>query len=181
MRVLVAFETGHGTTQETAEAVAEVMRERGADVDFMRCRKVESLDGYDAVVVAAPIWFMTYLRPARTFLTRHEEELAQMPVAMCFASLSGSIDKYQKDVDERIRPKVLSIAPSVEPVDCASLPGVISYPKYNAIMRQWIRALIAVSGGPTSGVTDYRDWDAIREWAARMYDEFARRLGETTG
>ncbi len=173
MLVLVAYETAHGSTRETAETIADVLRELGAEVDVIRCRKVESVEGYDAVVVGAPIWFGGFLRPARTFLTTHAEALSEMPVAMFCASFSGAMEKYEKDVTEKYIPKVLKTAPSVEPVDFVSFAGVLNYPKYNVFMRQFVRALCGAGGGPTSGVTDFRDWDAIRAWATKVHGMLA--------
>ena len=81
MKILVAYETGHGTTAEIAEAIGEVMREAAAEVDVVRCRKVEDVSGYDAFVVGSPIWGFKWLKPATVFLKKNGELLCQRPTS----------------------------------------------------------------------------------------------------
>ena len=54
--VLVAYATRYGSTQEAAEAVAATLRERGLEAEVRPAREVRSLDGYNAVVLGAPLY-----------------------------------------------------------------------------------------------------------------------------
>ncbi|MGD9496790.1 MAG: flavodoxin domain-containing protein [Armatimonadota bacterium] len=175
MRILVAYETAHGSTAETAEAVAEVLRERGAHVDVMRCRTVRSVEGYDAFVVGAPIWAGNWLKPARAFVRRHEATLAAHPTAWFFASGAGGTQEREK-VEQEVTPRLREYAPMVTPVAVGSFAGVIDYAKYNFILRAMMRALAKKEGNPTEGRHDMRDWERIKAWAAEVHEQFAARL-----
>ncbi|HEX9356543.1 MAG TPA: flavodoxin domain-containing protein [Streptosporangiaceae bacterium] len=56
LNVLVAYATKHGSTRQVAEAVTEVMQERGAQVTLRPARAVrESAARFDLVVLGAPL------------------------------------------------------------------------------------------------------------------------------
>nr|BFD86959.1 hypothetical protein StreXyl84_63600 [Streptomyces sp. Xyl84] len=50
-RVLVAYGPVNGSTEKTAEAVAEVLRTTGITAEVLPARSVTDLDRYEAVVV----------------------------------------------------------------------------------------------------------------------------------
>lgn len=56
IRVLVAYATKYGSTQEVAEAIAATLREGGVGVDIQPMRGVRALEKYGAVVLGAPIY-----------------------------------------------------------------------------------------------------------------------------
>lgn len=180
MRVLVAYETAHGSTAEIAEAIAEAFRERGADCDLARCRKVRELSGYDAVILGSPVWAGKWLKPAQKFLRANEERLAAMPLACFCTSLAAASESEQErgEIVNKCIPAILAQAPAVKPLDFASFAGVLNYPRYNLVIRAVMRSLMKREGRPTEGVHDFRDWEAVRDWAGRMYDEFTRQLGQ---
>ena len=54
-RILVAYGTRYGSTREVAETVAATLGVQGIDTDVKQARDVRSLNGYDAVVLEAPL------------------------------------------------------------------------------------------------------------------------------
>jgi menaquinone-dependent protoporphyrinogen oxidase len=80
--ILVAFATKYGSTQEVAEAVAGALREGGSKVDAQPARQVQSLEGYRAVVLSAPLYMFHWHKDALGFLSRHREALKKRPVAI---------------------------------------------------------------------------------------------------
>jgi menaquinone-dependent protoporphyrinogen oxidase len=181
MRVLVAYETAHGSTAETAERIAQVLRDRGAEVDVMRCRKVGSLEGYDAFVVGSPIWAGKWLKPARRFVVRHEGTLSSRPTAYFCASGAASREEGRADVERQIFPKLRNYAEGVEPVAIGNFAGVINFPAYGLLLRLVMRAISKSQGAATSGYHDMRDWEQIEAWASEVYDLLAERLGGAGG
>ena len=55
-RVLVAYASAYGSTQEVAETVAATLREHGQTVDLQPVRNVQTLEGYGAVVLGALVF-----------------------------------------------------------------------------------------------------------------------------
>ena len=80
--VLVGYATRYGSTKETAEVVAQVLRERGSTVDLQPLRSVKTLQGYQAVVLGAPLFMFHWHKDALRFLSRFRKVLSDLPVAV---------------------------------------------------------------------------------------------------
>lgn len=75
MKVLVAFASRHGATQEIAERIGERLAASGIDVAVVPVGDVEAVDGFDAVVIGSAVYVGRWLEPARTFVESHAEAL----------------------------------------------------------------------------------------------------------
>ena len=64
--ILMAYATRYGSTQEVADRIAATLRESGLTVDVQPVKQVQTLDGYRAVVVGAPLYMSDWLKEART-------------------------------------------------------------------------------------------------------------------
>lgn len=80
MDVLVTHASRSGATDAIARRVADRLRTRGLQVQLVPVGEVEDVEAYDAVVVGGGTSGRHWLRPARRFVQRHEEELARRPV-----------------------------------------------------------------------------------------------------
>ena len=165
-KVLVAYATHYGSTQEVAEAVAARLGERGFDVEVRPAKEADPSDGYAAVVVGMALYFFRIHRDARKFLSRHRKPLSGMPVAV-FA-MGPVEDKPEQFTDARARlDKTLAKYEWLSPVDVALFGGKLDpqglrFPHNNPAMKNV----------PAS---DLRDWAAIEAWA----DGVATRLDDT--
>ena len=81
-KVLVAFATRYGSTQEVAEAVVATPRECGLAVDLQLLREERTLAGHSAVVLGAPLFMFRWHKDALGFLSRHRQALMERPVAV---------------------------------------------------------------------------------------------------
>jgi menaquinone-dependent protoporphyrinogen oxidase len=79
MRVLVAYDTRHGSTRDAAERVAEAVRGGGLDAELLDLRSEGAaaipLEGYGAVALGAPFYMGRWSSRARAFAARREREL----------------------------------------------------------------------------------------------------------
>jgi menaquinone-dependent protoporphyrinogen oxidase len=159
--ILIAYATRYGSTQEVADAVGAILRERGLVVEVRRAREVRSLDGFSAVVLGSPLYIGSLLREARRFLKRHRTALSQMPVAL-FAlgpvwagkELEGS--RTQLDA-------ALAKLPWLTPAATEVFVG-----KYDPAKLCFPDSLLAaLPASPLHGqpAHDGRDWPAIHAWA----------------
>ncbi len=93
-KILMAYASKYGSTQEVAEAVAATLGESGFGVDLQPMRKVRTLEEYGAVVLGAPLYFGHWHKDAINFLLRNEAALSQRPVAI-FALGPNSNDEKE--------------------------------------------------------------------------------------
>jgi menaquinone-dependent protoporphyrinogen oxidase len=97
-RVLVAYGSKLGGTAGLAETVGDGLRRRGLTAEVRPAATVDSLEGYDAVIVGGALYAGRWHRDARRFVKRHARELRARPVWM-FSSGPLGDDGQKPDVD----------------------------------------------------------------------------------
>ena len=93
--ILVAYATRAGSTQEVAETVTATLRETGLAVDIRPLRTVDSLEGYKAVVIGAPLYMFRWHKDALGFLKRHQGALSGRPLRQ--SSLSAPTTTWRRN------------------------------------------------------------------------------------
>ena len=161
IKVLLAYASKYGSTQEVAEAVAARLRESGLAVDLQPMRKVRTLAEYSAVVLGAPLYFGLWHKDALNFLSRNEDALAQRPIAI-FALGPNSNDEKEMQGSRAQLDKELAKFPWLTPVVIDLFAG-----KYPAKLRFPESLIASLPASPLHGMpaSDVRDWTAIRAWA----------------
>jgi menaquinone-dependent protoporphyrinogen oxidase len=144
-RVLVTFGSKHGATAEIADVVAETLCSCGLDVDCVEAGDVESLDGYDAVILGSAVYMRRWRREARRFVHHFAADLAQRPF---WVFSSGPVGDPAQDNPAWLEPG-----------------GTI-----REIERLGVREHVVFGGRSTSSgipaqFRDRRDWREIRGWA----------------
>lgn len=161
IRILVTAASKYGATSEIASALADMLSERGHEIDLVPIEAVTGVDAYDAVVAGSAVYAGRWLKPAREFVERGATSLAERPVWL-FAS--GPVGDPPK--------------PNEDPVDASSLvertgardhhvfAGKLDRSRLNFGERAIAMALRAPEG-------DFRDWDDVRTWASDIADALA--------
>ncbi len=161
-KILVAFASKYGSTQEVAEVVAETLRRRGLTVEVRLMRQVSSLEEYGGVVLGAPIYFGALYKEAVNFLTQHQQALTAHPVAF-FALGPTRPDPEEIKASRGMLDQQLAKFPWLTPVAIELFGG-----KYDpAKLRISDKLIAALPASPLHGApaSDARDWNAIRAWA----------------
>lgn len=154
MRVLVAYGTKHGGTGGLARAVAEGLVEAGHAVDVLPAAKVDSLEGWDAVVVGGALYAWFWHRDARRFVRRHVDELQLRPV--WFFS-SGPLDDSARKQE---------LPPTGPVARLARLAGARSHKTFGGRLAPEVKSAVKVRG-------DFRDLEATRAWGKGVGAELA--------
>jgi menaquinone-dependent protoporphyrinogen IX oxidase len=194
MRVLVAYESNAGSTEEVARSVARTIATEDIDVDLKRISELEGVDEYDAAVIGAPM-IVGWHRKAVRFIRLHQDRLSRIPVAYLMTALSltdgGGGDKFggiriTRDPALLKEPKlpgrlsfkerhsslagylkpVLKRTRKVKPVAVGMFAGKLDYRKLKFLQMAFVMLLFAEKP------RDYRDWDQIRGWAAEVRSAF---------
>ncbi|HEY3397293.1 MAG TPA: flavodoxin domain-containing protein [Armatimonadota bacterium] len=172
MRILVAYVSGFGATEEVAKEIASILAHHHV-VDLRPLNNVRSLDAYEAVVVGSSLRADKWLGGMFKFLSRFRTELAARPLAIFTIALTArTLDGSRRVVNESL-PKLMARFPELHPVATEAFGGVLNFDKYNPVIRTIMRRVAQQEGLPTSGLSDFRDWEAIRHWAAQLGEELA--------
>jgi menaquinone-dependent protoporphyrinogen oxidase len=188
-KALVTYTTNSGSTEDIARRVADELGKNGAQVDLIRLEQATVLDGYDLVIVGAPM-ILGWHRSARKFIRQHQSELSNTPVAYFAAAMSltktdqpqiGGVPVYldsglAKSPKNPARlslhenyatPKnyfqpLLKEAPKIKPVGMAFFGGKLEL--FRLPLLQMLFVMLAVRAQPG----DLRNWPAVSEWAANL-------------
>lgn len=158
--ILVGYATRNGSTQEVAQTIAATLREDGLAVVCQPMKEVQTLEGYAAVVLGAPLYMYRWHKDALRFLSRHRQALIQRPVAVFGLGPFHDEAKEWQEVRAELDKELLKF-PWLAPVAIEIFggkfdPAKLSFP---------LNLIPALKRMPAS---DIRDWTAIRAWASAL-------------
>jgi menaquinone-dependent protoporphyrinogen oxidase len=156
MRVLIATASKHGATSEIGDTIAEVLGNQGFDVTTKTPEEVGSVDTFDAVILGSAVYAGRWMRPARELVDRLAPDLAQGPVWLFSSGPLGTPPE-----------------PGWDPVDVAEIKDVTAARSHRLFMGKldWSTldfAEKAIAAALQSPSGDFRDWDAVTEWAREI-------------
>ncbi|NLD57904.1 MAG: flavodoxin [Methanomicrobiales archaeon] len=158
-RILVAYASKKGSTAGIAKTVGRELQSAGHVAIVAEMRSVLSLEGYDGVVLGAPVYTGSVMADLTGFVARHREALSRLPVAAFTAGIApvypktGEITTFTDQLVTVLQPKV--------PVSVTMFAGALDRQKLSFIERG-LTALLKVPTG------DFRDWDAIAAWSREL-------------
>ena len=158
MKVLVCAASKYGATSEIAQAVADVLAERGCTVTVLPADKVTTVEEFDAAVLGSAVYVGRWLKPARELAERFATELAARPV---WLFSSGPVGEPAKPADNPV--DVTKILEATGARDHQIFTGKVVRKDLSFPDRAVISALRVQEG-------DFRDWEEIRTWAAGIAD-----------
>ena len=154
-KILLAYASRYGSTQEVAETITATLREAGFEVDIQPMDEVNALDQYDAVVVGAAIYNARWHPDAHKFLSQHQETLTQLPVAIFALGPLSTSDAAMQRSRHQLE-KELEKYPWLKPVAVVMFVGKMDPTKLGFFERIM------------STASDHMDWEAIRTWANEL-------------
>ena len=152
-RVLVAYASRHGSTEEVAVSVAQQLHAAGHRVGLLAVNRVETLAAYDAVVLGGALYTGRWHRDAHRFVRRFRRQLAAKPFAT-FAIGPRTCEPS-------------AIAASREQLD-AELARLHVLPDHVAVFGGAIDPRKLRFPFNRMAACDARDWNAINAWASRV-------------
>jgi menaquinone-dependent protoporphyrinogen oxidase len=159
-KILVAYATRAGSTAEVADAIGKKLAAGGAMVDVKPIKKVQSIDGYQGVVLGSAIRRGAVLPEVTDFVKSHKDELGKIPVAYFIVCMI-----LREDTEES-RKKAASYLDSLRAeanaVDTGMFAGKLDYSKLNFVDAFVVEHIIGTPEG------DLRDWKQINTWAINL-------------
>jgi menaquinone-dependent protoporphyrinogen oxidase len=158
-RVLVAFATKLGSTAEIAQEIGRVLRDSGLAVDVAAAGSVHDLEPYDAVVLGSALYAAHWQREANQFVAHQLTALQARPV---WLFSSGPLDRSADWGRLPVAPAVALTTDHIGARDHRTFGG-----------RLLADAPVDPQVLQTHPIGDFRDWEAIRAWAAMIGTEMA--------
>jgi len=158
MKVLVCAASKYGATSEIAQAVADVLAERGCEVTVLPPEKVGTVEEFDAVVLGGAVYMGQWMKPARELAERSADALAARPV---WLFSSGPVGEPAKPADNPV--DVTKILQASKARDHQIFTGKLAKKHLSFPDRAMASAIRAQEG-------DFRNWAEIRAWATGIAD-----------
>lgn len=158
-KVLVTYASKHHATAEIAEVISKILRRfDGLLVDVKDAETVENVASYDVVVLGSAVYAGHWQAAAVDFLKQNGEALAERFVWVFSSGPTGEGDPKTLmkgwEFPEGLRPLIEHIKPQ----DVTVFHGKLDPDSLNVFERFVVKGVKAPLG-------DYRDWEAIRDWA----------------
>ena len=162
MKVLVTAASRHGSTAEIASIIAGILQSSEIDAEAVPPDAVESVVGYDAVILGSAVYAGQWLESARAFVARHADDLATRPVFLFSSGPLGYPSRRPVEPADAI-----AVETTIGAMDLQVFPGRLIGRDLSLPER-----LITTKTHLPYG--DFRAWDDILDWTR----EIARYLSE---
>ncbi len=161
-KILIAYESMFGSTSEVAQAMADVLCQKGVSVDVRQMKTVTSPEGYDGAILGSAVRSASWLPGAVDFAQKHQDTLSRIPVAYfltCLALYHETPEAGQTALS--YFDPVLMAAPKIKPRSVQAFAGKLDYAPMNFIMQQIMKSKMKKKGVPEG---DHRDFEKISAW-----------------
>lgn len=159
MRVLIAYDTRYGTTEQIAHWLAEGL---ATDCDIKNVADITNLN-YDLIVVGSPIYTDEPLPSVVQFLHDHRAILSSKKVALFLVYdklVASKLDTYEEMIRGQAPPNIL---------DLAIFGGYLDVEKLNEHDRRTIEDFFG-RYGQRYNILDSRDKKEVLRFAQRLRD-----------
>ncbi len=178
MRILVAYESRYGSTEEIAHRIAETLRAHRLQVETRRAGDVSVAGDYDAFVIGSAVYYGSWLKDASRFVRDNAALLAARPVWLFSSGPIGDspVDAKGKDLREGAAPKAAALANAIRARDHRVFFGKLEKKKLHFLDR-----LVASFPAFPGKEGDFRDWNEIEAWALAIAAALAPRPDRPAG
>jgi menaquinone-dependent protoporphyrinogen oxidase len=154
MNILIAVAGRHGSTRMIADAIAQELTLSGKTVTVQDVAKVTDLGPYDASIVGSALYLGDWLPDARRFVQRNGNTLSAMPVWLFSSGPLGEGNPQPKDDPGHLADLMRACGAR----EHRTFIGKLDRNDLGFGERLAVKMVKAPEG-------DFRDWEAIREWA----------------
>lgn len=169
MKILVAYATAHGSTAEVALFMQRLLRVYEVEVDCQTVDSVQSLEGYDAVIVGSAVQEGMWLREAGLFLERFAELLKTTPLyffVTCVRVMEqGGMEHVLKYYIHQRTLEGMNLR------DTTAFSGKLDMTAVDWQERWTLSLRYDGKEMPGNLSGDFRDWQAITTWINKISRE----------
>lgn len=169
MKVLVAYATAHGSTAEIATRIAETLNTRGISASAAAAETIQSVQGYDAFVLGSPIHSGMWLTELAQFISNFQEDLTEKPTYMFITC----IRLLEADGEQHVQENYINrqVTDKIGVSDVKAFAGRLAMEAVGWDERWALAARYDGAKVPGSYNSDFRDWNAIRDWALEIAED----------
>lgn len=157
MKILIAFASRHGSTQEIAQEIAQELRVAGHSVRVRPTDEVTDIEQYDAAIIGSAVYMGTWLPESRRFVDEHRAQLAHIPIWLFSSGPLGADDPQPTGDPAHLD----TLMQATQARGHRVFVGKLDRRDLGPAERLLARVVKAPEG-------DFRDWDTVRDWAREI-------------
>ncbi len=173
-KVLVAYDTIHGSTAEVAEYIGYGLCDQGFKVDVQLAYNAVNISTYDAVILGSPVYQFSWMEGIKSFIRKNKSALSLMPTAYFMLGVSMATDtpENRESAKELFIDPVLDEFPEVVLLTLGFFGGAYNFSENEYNTLEWIvLKIIGFILGGTQEEGDWRNWDTIDTWTEEIVSE----------
>jgi menaquinone-dependent protoporphyrinogen oxidase len=179
LKALIAYGTRYGATAGTSAEIGRILREKGFDVKIANVKeeKIKDISEYDLIVVASGMRMGKWVSEAEDFLKKFQKEFKQKKLAL-FVSTMKTVAEREGKTEEVTESRKVALEDKVakydlKPIALGFFGGILDYNKMGFLFKRtmgFLKPQLEKDGFKETepNVYDLRDWDEIRNWAAKL-------------
>ena len=168
-KIAIVYATRDGHSERIAQRIAARLGDSGAtSVGSLLWSPPPAFDAGTVVIVAVlAVRYGRVLPEGAKFLTAFAGQERAPPLALAIVNLvARNAQRRTPETNPYLRNTLARHG--LKPALATAFAGRLNYPKYRFFDKQIIRLIMAMTGGPTDGVSDieYTDWAQVDGFAA---------------
>ena len=156
-KVLVTYASKAGSTGEVAGVISEVLKSKGLSVDTRLINHGGDLSAYQGVIVGGCVRMGKWLPDAVDFVKKNQSVLKNLPVSYFLTCATMREDTPENRA--KVSAALDEASAIVTPLQTGLFGGKMDFNKLSFLDRTIAKMVGSVEG-------DFRDWNAIKNWAA---------------
>ncbi|GCE09017.1 flavodoxin domain-containing protein [Dictyobacter aurantiacus] len=165
MAILVLYASKHGSTRGIAECLAEQLKQEGKETELHTVDEVLNPERYEAFVIGSAIYYGSWLIEATKWVHRHRDILSRHPI---WLFSSGPLGTAIEDAEQQPK-EIAEFQQTLDIQDTRIFFGTLDHSKLSFAERMMSKGVGASEG-------DFRDWQAIKDWATKIARDLDTRL-----
>lgn len=174
-KILVCYGSRYGSTAEISKFIANILRDRGAEVELIDLKRdrVKDIRNYDLVVIGSSIQMGKWTKDALKFIKRHKEILAQKKVAIFVSCMTAAQPDKCNTARREYLENIDALFPEIKPISRGLFGGLIDTTRGNVVMRTIMQAIVkslVENEEEAPERIDLRDWEQIKLWVEGLLE-----------
>jgi menaquinone-dependent protoporphyrinogen oxidase len=165
-RVLISAASKHGSTTEIARVIGNTLIARHIAVDIVPPAAVDSIADYDAVILGSAVYAGHWVAEATDFAVRLRDPLAERRVWLFSSGPVGDPSRKLVQSMEQVPADVTRIQQDIEVRGHQMFAGKLDPQALSLAQRASLLVFRGMRG-------DFREWDAITQWAEGIAADLA--------
>lgn len=183
-KVLIAYGTRYGATEEIAQELAKTLKEKGLEPELLNLKKIKSknwpkLENFDGFIIGTSLKINSWKKEVKSFLDKNKlglkKENKKLGVFTCGAYAIGEPIESKEDIAKRLMKNY-----ELEADVYNAFGGILDFSEDSKIGKAGRLALKLAAKGMSAekdlqfdmnGRNDFRDWEKIRSFAENFADK----------